>query len=100
MTSRFRSIFLIFATFVLVTSSFAATSTTTSKNKKKEGRVAESARAQRHMARLRHKRAVAHRTRKAGAKSAVVGKRSGGASLRNASTATSRSARLRHRRHR
>jgi penicillin-binding protein 2 len=100
MTSRFRSIFLIFATFVLVTSSFAATSATTSKTKKKEGRVAESARAQRHMARLRHKRAVANRTRKAGAKSAVAGKRSGGASLRNASTATSRPARLRHRRHR
>src|SRR6476469_4411964 len=96
MTSRFRSIFLIFATFVLVTSSFAATSTTTSKNKKKEGRVAESARAQRHMARLRHKRAVAHRTRKTGAKSAVAGKRSGGASVRNASLTTSR----RHRRHR
>jgi penicillin-binding protein 2 len=100
MTSRFRSIFLIFATFVLATSSFAATSATTSKSKKKEGRVAESARAQRHMARLRHKRAVAHRTRKPGAKSAIAGKRSGESSFRNASTATSRPARLRHRRHR
>jgi penicillin-binding protein 2 len=100
MTSRFKSIFLIFATFVLITSSFAATSTTTSKNKKKEARVAESARAQRHMARLRHKRAVAHRTRKAAAKSAVARKSSSGASLRNASMSTSRSARLRHRRHR
>ena len=74
MTSRFRNIFLIFATFVLATSSFAATSATTSKSKKKEGRVAESARAQRHMARLRHKRAVAHHTRKAVAKSAVASK--------------------------
>ncbi len=61
MTSRFRSLFLIVATLLLATTSFAAPSTDTSKSKKKEARVAESARAQRHMARLRHQRAVAHR---------------------------------------
>src|SRR6266849_7995087 len=86
MTSRFRCISLIFATFVLATVSFAATSATTSKNKKKEGRIAESARAQRHMARLRHRRAVAHRARRARSTASL------------STTKSARSARLRRRR--
>src|SRR6266849_1464671 len=86
MTSRFRCISLIFATFVLATVSFAATSATTSKNKKKEGRIAESARAKRHMARLRHRRAVAHRARRARSTASL------------STTKSARSARLRRRR--
>jgi penicillin-binding protein 2 len=95
MTCKFIFLLLILATFLLATVSFAATSATTA-TKKKEGRVAESARAQKHMARLRHKRAVAQRARKAAAKSTVARKTSGGASVRNASLSTQR----RHRRHR
>lgn len=62
MGSRLRILVSILVTFLFSTVSFAGTSTTSStKNKKSDGKVAEAPKAQRRMSRLRHSRKASRR---------------------------------------
>ncbi|MGZ4890501.1 MAG: hypothetical protein ACXWBH_15070, partial [Candidatus Angelobacter sp.] len=58
MTFRLRLLVLFVSSLVLSSASFARSSSTTTTKSKVSGHVTESARAQKRMARLRHKRAA------------------------------------------
>jgi penicillin-binding protein 2 len=86
MTFRLRLFVFFVSTLVLSSATFARSSSTTNTKSKTTGHVTESARAQKRMARLRHKRAARRR----------VTAKATGARLTTTKTATLR----RHRRHR
>lgn len=65
MMFRFKILFVALVICLITTLSFAASSITRPRTTKKDGKVSESPRAQRRIARLRHKRPIAKRSAKA-----------------------------------
>jgi len=104
MTLRLRILFFAIFVFVLSTALFAAPSSTTTTKAKATGRVTESTRAQKRMARLRHRRAARRNARAAAARSTTIAAKAAVAKSTNAAakvSATRQTASLRrHRRHR
>jgi beta-lactamase class D len=102
MTFRLRLLVLVVSSLVLSSASFARSSSTTTTKAKVNGRVTESARAQKRMARLRHKRAARRHLAARSAAARVTSARATGARATSARTsangATLKTVSL-HRRH-
>jgi penicillin-binding protein 2 len=94
MTFRLRLLVLVVSSLVLSSASFARSSSSTTTKAKVNGRVTESARAQKRMARLRHQRAARKRTAARSAAAHATSARATGATLK---TVSLRRRRVRHR---
>jgi penicillin-binding protein 2 len=101
MTFRLRLFVLFVSSLVLSSASFARSSSTTTTKAKASGQVTENARAQKRMARLRHKRAARrHLAAKSASARATTARATGAKASASGATLKTVSLRRRHARHR